>query len=248
MPELLRTAWTPVGAVHGGFEGKRDERFDLLGGHAGGLGHDDDAGPVEVGEDVDRQVQRLVRAVPGHQERDSDDQQSLSEGEADDGVEHGGRSESSEIRRVDVERLGLIDQERRCVDRRTCRANVIHPPTSIQNGQERRKSKIDSVVVSGVRVDGAAGFVFQGHLHLVGACAGRRGRRGTGRRRPRSRPTTGRGTSHGPGCGRSACRFRRIHTARPRRGRPRRPAERSAFRMFRPGCGAAAAGRGGTAS
>ena len=51
------------GAQQGDLDRLRDERLDFLGGQAGALGDDDDARPVEVGKDVDRQRRRQVAAV-----------------------------------------------------------------------------------------------------------------------------------------------------------------------------------------
>ena len=69
-------------AEDGGLDGKGDERLDFLGGEAGALGHDRDARPVEVGEDVDRHRRGQVRAVSERDEARDHDERAVAEREA----------------------------------------------------------------------------------------------------------------------------------------------------------------------
>ena len=72
-----------AGAVHGRFDGKGDQRFDLFGRQTVRLGHDRDRGPVEVGEDVNRQLHRLSVAVDPQHDGHSQHEHAVSQTERD---------------------------------------------------------------------------------------------------------------------------------------------------------------------
>ena len=63
--------------------------LDLLGSQAGRLRENDNSRSIEVGQHVDRQPGRQVAAVKQDGQTEDDDEQSIFQGEADDGVEHG---------------------------------------------------------------------------------------------------------------------------------------------------------------
>ena len=56
------------GAIHRGFDGKGDQRFDFLGGHAVGIGQNRHLWRVEIGEHIHRQ------AAHDEQTREHDEQ------------------------------------------------------------------------------------------------------------------------------------------------------------------------------
>ncbi len=76
-------------AVDHGFDGERDEQFDLLGRQAGALGLDGDLRLDEIGEDVELGVGGDVEAVAEHDAGQRDDYAAELQREMDEGLEHG---------------------------------------------------------------------------------------------------------------------------------------------------------------
>ena len=63
-----------------------DEHLHFLGSKPGRLGEERDSGSVEVGKNVNRQMQRLVAAKKGQQKSNDQDEEAIVQRELDDAI------------------------------------------------------------------------------------------------------------------------------------------------------------------